>query len=101
MSAYTSEPWVILDDNFGVERVWANRHIVINGVSCGVELVSVCALDREDAGPLICAAPELLKTLKRVSEITNCTCKFLPYIGQLPPCDKCKIDAVIAKAEGR
>jgi hypothetical protein len=29
----------------------------------------------------------------------NCTCKFLKYIGQTPPCQMCKLGALIREVQ--
>lgn len=54
----------------------------------------------EDAG-LIAEAPALLQFAKQEFERTNCTCKFLGYLDEEPPCNRCKLGTLVAKAEGR
>lgn len=47
---------------------------------------------------LIAAALDLYAALKREFDRQNCTCKMLGYIGETPPCGKCKIEGVLTKA---
>jgi len=49
---------------------------------------------REAAGELLAFADETLAS-------TQCTCKFLGFVGREPPCDRCQLEALVAKAGGR
>lgn len=44
---------------------------------------------------------ELLEALKNEVSKQNCICKFLPFTGGAPPCNTCKLNDVIRRAEGR
>ena len=61
------------------------------------------ALKNEADARLIAHAPDMLAMLKyvRANVAVNCICKFQPLVGGEVPCDVCKIEALIAKAEGR
>lgn len=57
--------------------------------------------DRMSRAKLICAAPEMLGALKEVANGMVCVCKLNPYAGKEVPCRTCRLNAVIARAEGR
>jgi hypothetical protein len=58
-------------------------------------------LDSNDAhARLIAAAPDLLAALKEIHGGMACSCNLQHFVNGPVPCPRCRIGAVIAKAEG-
>lgn len=101
IGTHTAGPWTVVD------RFNNDDH---DDKLCGIEgggdefiIAEVCGdvPDCNRNAHLIAAAPDLLAELRKIFASQNCICKLIPFIGEKPPCETCKLGMLIAKAEGK
>src|SRR5437773_73840 len=107
MSQHTPGPWVYDIHEHSFYIFAANEEMVADGDPDDIGIARMRGtgrgadvVEQEANAALIARAPELLDFAKQHFASTHCICKFLGYVDKEPPCDRCKLGALIAKAEG-